>query len=190
MRNQFIVATTLFIMSASVGCNDDKSPSKDNNREPSKAPPTASAAPASTPAPTPSAAPSAAASSAAPAQTVEIQLASVANMMAYDKTKLSVPTGASVHLTLKNSATLDVLPHNWVLVKPGTEAKVAAAGLAKAQATGYVVPGDDVLAYTPLTPPGKSSDVTFTVPAPGDYPYICTYPGHYIMMKGVLTVTP
>jgi azurin len=95
-----------------------------------------------------------------------------------------------VHVTFKNSGTQDVMQHNWALVMPGKEASVAAAGLARAVTTGYVVPGPDVLAYTPMSKPGETVDTTFTAPAPGTYPYICTFPGHYILMKGVLTVTP
>ncbi len=34
--------------------------------------------------------------------------------------------------------------------------------------------------------PGTSVDFSFTAPPAGDYPYICTFPGHYIMMKGLL----
>jgi azurin len=30
--------------------------------------------------------------------------------------------------------------------------------------------------------------VTFTAPAAGDYPYICTFPGHYMTMRGVMHV--
>jgi azurin len=83
-----------------------------------------------------------------------------------------------------------VLPHNWVLVKPGTEATVAAAGLKLGEAAGYIdVRDKDMLVHTDLAKAGDSTDVTFTAPAPGDYPYICTFPGHYLMMKGVLTVT-
>jgi azurin len=157
--------------------------------------PTSSAAPASTPAPKVEAPAPPPAASAAPAPTaatqkVELEVSSVGNLMAFKQTKLSVPTGAEVHLTFKNSGTQDVMQHNWVLVKPGKEASVAAEGLAKAPDAGYVVPGPDVLAFTPLTKPGGTAEVTFTAPGPGNYPYICTFPGHYIMMKGVLTVTP
>jgi azurin len=126
-----------------------------------------------------------------PAQHVELALASVANTMAFDKTKLTVPAGAEVHLTIKNNATMATLPHNWVLVKPGTEASVAAAGLKLGEPAGYFdVRDKNALAHTPMAKPGETSEVTFTAPTePGDYPYICTYPGHYMMMKGVLTVT-
>jgi len=163
-------------------CNDKGA--EQSPPAPSQVASATSAAPATAPPPAPSALP------APSAPKVEIQIASVANLMAFDKKALTVPTGAEVHLTLKNNATMQTLPHNWVLVRTGTEAKVAAEGLDKAADAGYVVEGDNVLAYTPLAPPGKSVEVTFTAPGPGKYPYICTFPGHYIMMKGVLTVTP
>jgi azurin len=121
---------------------------------------------------------------------VELELASVGDTMAFDKTKLTVPAGSKVHVVLKNHGTLAVMTHNWVLVKKGTEAHVALDGLEKAATNGYVVPGEDVLAYTPMAAPGKSTEVTFDAPPPGTYPYICTFPGHYVMMKGELTVTP
>jgi azurin len=96
-----------------------------------------------------------------------------------------------VHLVLKNNATMATLPHNWALVKSGTEASVAAAGLKLGDKAGYIDVSDhDMLVHTPLAKPGESSDVTFTAPEPGKYPYICTVPGHYMMMKGVLTITP
>ncbi len=170
-----------------VGC--DKNESEGQKAAPSATtPPAATSAPAATTA----AATASAAPSAAPAgKTVEIEISSVKNTMTYDKTKLSVPKGSTVHLTFKNSATMSTLSHNWVLVKPGTEASVAAAGLKLGEAAGYFDARDkDALAHTELIKPGGTGDVTFTAPDPGDYPYICTFPGHYMMMKGVLTVTP
>ncbi len=142
------------------------------------------AAPTPPPAPTPT-------ETAKPTPKVELAIQSVANTMTFDKTALSVPTGAEVHLTIKNNSTMTTLPHNWVLVKKGTEASVAAAGLKYGEPAGYIdIRNTDMLAHTPLARPGESSDVTFTAPEPGAYPYICTVPGHYMMMKGVLTVTP
>jgi azurin len=126
-----------------------------------------------------------------PVQHVELQIASVANTMAFDKTALSVPTGAEVHLVFKNASTMATLPHNWALVNPGTEASVAAAGLKYGDKAGYIdVFNHDMLVHTPLAKQGETSEVTFIAPAAGTYPYICTVPGHYMLMKGVLTVTP
>jgi azurin len=178
--NRTIVFVLLGAAMASIGCqNADPAEGK-------RAPTAVSATPA--PAPTPDPAP---AETQQPApQVVELELGTVGDTMAFDKTKLSVPSGSKVHLVLTNHGTVAVMTHNWVLVRKGAEAHVAADGLEKAATTGYVVPGDDVLAYTPMAPPGKTAEVIFDAPAPGTYPFICTFPGHYMVMKGELTVTP
>jgi azurin len=161
-----------------------------NKTEPQKEAPAAAAA-TSAPAPAAVPTPSAVEPPKKSAPKVDVELSSVGNTMAFDKTTLTVPTGAEVHLTMKNNATMATLPHNWALVKPGTEAAVAAAGLKLGEKAGYVdVDDKDMLANTPLAKPGETTDVTFTAPDPGKYPYICTFPGHYMMMKGVMTVTP
>jgi len=186
MRTFIIIVALGTVSLATAGCGKDNDTSK-------PAPPPSATATAVAPAATPAIAPAPSASASAvpeAAKKVELEIASVGDTMFYDKKTLTVPTGAQVHLTLKNNGKLAVMQHNWVLVKKGTEAKVALAGMEKAPDAGYVVPSDDVLAYTPLAAPQKSVEVTFTAPAPGDYPYICTFPGHYVMMKGVLTVTP
>ncbi len=171
---------------ASVGCqNSAKADGKRNEPAPVSTAAINAAATAAAPIPEPPPT-----QTAEPQKVVEIEIGSVGDTMAFDKTKLTVPTGSKVHLVLKNRGTLPVMTHNWALVKKGTEARVAAEGLEKAATSGYIVPGEDVLAYTPMAAPGKSVEVTFDAPAPGTYPYICTYPGHYVVMKGELTVTP
>jgi azurin len=48
----------------------------------------------------------------------------------------------------------------------------------------------DVLAATPMINPGGKYTLLVKVPnVPGDYPYICTFPGHWRIMKGILRVT-
>jgi azurin len=173
------------ILLACVGCNKSEAAPKRTDDAPPLVARPASSPPA---APTP-AAPASATLPDKPAAKVELELSAQGSTMAFDKTALSVPAGAEVHLTL-NVKGPGILSHNWVLVKTGTEASVAAAGLAKGAAESYVAPGPDVLAFTPLAAPGKSAEVTFKAPAPGAYPYVCTFPGHYMMMKGLLTVTP
>jgi azurin len=119
-----------------------------------------------------------------------VQIGASGTTMKFDVTAITASAGQSIHLVLNNKPP-GQLPHNWVLVRPGTEAKVAAAGLAKGQAAGYLELSPDVLAHTDMIMPGKTAEITFSAPAePGKYPYICTFPGHYMMMKGVLTVTP
>ena len=46
----------------------------------------------------------------------------------------------------------------------------------------------DVLVATKMLGPGEEDSVVFTAPEPGVYDYICTFPGHYALMNGVMTV--
>jgi azurin len=121
---------------------------------------------------------------------VEISLGTVGNTMVYSTSTLTVRSGQTVHLTLKNQATDATMSHNWVLAKPGTQDSVAAEAQKVGEAAGFIPLVADVLAHTPQVKPGQSGDVTFTAPEPGAYPYLCTNPGHAQSMKGVLTVTP
>lgn len=127
-----------------------------------------------------------------PAKPVEsaprvVEIASKGNRLEFDVTKLTMKEGERVKLVLVNKATLDVMPHNWVLIRPGTADKVGAAGQERADSD-YVVPSPDVLAYTPVAKHGQTVEVTFTAPAAGKYEYICTVMGHWITMKGELVV--
>jgi azurin len=185
MTNTTILGVALAVLFACGACDNKGSAGGGAPKPATTTEPAATSA-----APTSAAPASAAPAQAAETKKVEIQIASVGNEMRFDKTALTVPAGAEVHIVLKNNSNMETMPHNWVLVKPGTEAQVALDGLNKAPDAGYVVAGPDIYAYTPLAPPGKTVELTFTAPAAGKYPYICTVPGHYVLMKGVLTVTP
>ena len=117
--------------------------------------------------------------------------------LAYDKTELHGRAGARVSLTLSNLEGPLQQPHNFVLIKPG---KIEAVGtLATAMITDpkamdkHYIPEQsaDILAYSPLVQPGESVTIEFTLPVePGDYPFICTFPGHWLQMRGTFHVTP
>ena len=132
----------------------------------------------------------AATAAAAEADITEYKVSSVSNTMTFDVTTLKATAGKRVKIIFHNSSTDKLLPHNWVLVRPGTEAAVALAGLSQGAEKGFLAPGKDVLAATPLAARGETVEVIFTAPAAGTYPFICTVPGHYMMMKGTLVVTP
>ena len=58
-----------------------------------------------------------------------------------------------------------------------------------AMAKHYVPASPKVLHATPLVEPTRRAELTFTAPArPGRYPYLCTFPGHWRIMRGVLIV--
>ena len=113
------------------------------------------------------------------------------DQMAYDRKFVAVRAGEPVELVLRNP---DIMPHNLVLVAPGAirEVGVAAEALPAKPEPGklpYVPDSDKVLQATPLVPPGGDFKLKFTAPSePGEYPYVCTFPGHWLRMYGVLVV--
>lgn len=123
--------------------------------------------------------------------TLELKLTAVEAKMAFDKTKLIVPAGKSVVLVFDNP---DLMPHNVVIVKPGSASRVGEAADAMARQPdgferNFVPDSPDVLFYTPLVQAGKSHRLTFKAPTqPGEYPFLCSFPGHWRVMQGILTV--
>ncbi|MEM6879320.1 MAG: plastocyanin/azurin family copper-binding protein, partial [Bacteroidota bacterium] len=111
--------------------------------------------------------------------------------MRYDRTRLSTRAGQRVKLTFYNN---DDMPHNLVLVRPGKMPEVGQAAGAMGldgPAKAYVPNSSAVLYHTGLLGPGTNEVIYFTAPdTPGDYNFVCTFPGHWRTMNGVLRVTP
>lgn len=117
--------------------------------------------------------------------------------LAYDKTELTAKVGTVISLTLNNTDASTQQPHNFVLLKPGKIDAVGSLATAmitdpKALEKNYIPANtNDILVHTPLAHPGESVTIQFTLPAePGDYPFICTFPGHWLQMRGTFHVTP
>ena len=102
-------------------------------------------------------------------KTVSLRLGAKGDEMAFNKTTLSAPAGASIKLTFKNDS--KTLQHNLVLIKPGTAEEVANAGLTAGVEKSYVVESPNVIAHTKLLNSGQSETLAFVAPSePGDYP--------------------
>lgn len=133
------------------------------------------------------------ATAAAPAgpRTVEI---TAGDNMKYSLTAIEAKPGEQITIVLTNIGTQpkEVMGHNWILLKMGTDVEAFDKAAALAKATDYspVELSGQVLAQIPLLGPRKSGEITFTVPTtPGDYPFLCSFPAHFqVGMKGVLTV--
>ena len=108
--------------------------------------------------------------------------------MEFDKKTLTVKAGSKVKLILTNTASAAVMRHNWVLTKPGKDQEIGLKGTTKGEASGFIEPSPDILAFTAVSKPGNSVEVVFDAPPVGKYPYICSVSGHYMMMKGNLIV--
>jgi putative membrane-bound dehydrogenase-like protein len=119
----------------------------------------------------------------------EIHIATVMEKMMYDVKELTVKAGKKIRLTFANP---DFMPHNIVLVKPGKADAVAMKAVAlgaKGFQVGFVPESPDIIWSSKLLDHSKEQVIEFTAPAtPGDYPYVCTFPGHHLLMRGILHV--
>lgn len=114
------------------------------------------------------------------------------NQLFFTDTTLTVGTGETVKLTFNNTATSEAMKHNVVLLDTMADSVITRVGRAATRvgADEEYIPDDPaILAHTPLANPGQVVEVTFTAPEePGKYRYTCTFPGHYVQMKGTMIV--
>ena len=87
-----------------------------------------------------------------------------------------------------------MVPHNWALIKPGALERVGDLSnrfIADPEAVlrHYVPATDEVIAYTDVTSPNENFTIYLTAPTEkGRYPFLCTFPGHWMLMNGVMVV--
>ena len=126
---------------------------------------------------------------AADANALRVQ--AVPNLMQFAPRELRAKPGAQVRIIFENP---DLMQHNLVLVAIGADEEVG--GLADQMATRpdalakhYLPDSKKILHATPLVNPNGRAELNFTAPTqPGRYPYLCTFPGHWRVMRGVLLV--
>jgi azurin len=125
-------------------------------------------------------------------QVVRIQ--TVPEQMLFDRKWFVVQAGKPVQIVLANP---DAMPHNLVIGQPGSLQEVATKGglmplpadPADKDLKPYVPDTPLVLHATRLLSGGETERLTFTAPAkPGEYVYLCTFPGHFVRMYGVMLV--
>lgn len=124
--------------------------------------------------------------------TVFLEVGTESQYPQFTQNELSVKTNEIVSLRFVNQSLPQLRQsHAWVLVKPGTEGKVAWAAQQTGLQNDFIPESPDIIARTDLIPPGESETIVFRAPQdPGDYPYICVFPGHSESMHGVLKVQP
>lgn len=122
---------------------------------------------------------------------LELTMSIIPGQLKFALPEFTVKPGQRVRITLSNP---DDMQHNMLILRPGTieavgslaDAMVAAPDAAERQ---YIPPTPDVMWYTPLVEPGESTVLEFTAPRQeNDYPYVCTFPGHWRVMQGVMKV--
>ena len=115
--------------------------------------------------------------------------------MQFDVKAFEVKAGSKVKLVLKNVGKVPkiAMGHNLVLLRKGVTAfefgpKALGAGANTVNPLPDAIKGD-VLVHTKLLGPDETDEIVFTAPEEeGDYEYLCTFPGHFALMRGKMTV--
>ena len=120
---------------------------------------------------------------------IEIKLSSTDNML-FDKNIIYVNSRQKVTLTLEHTGKMDkkIMGHNFVLLKKDVDVVSFATKAMVARDSEYIPEGNETIAYTKLIGGGESDTIVFEAPEKGSYTYICSFPGHYGVMKGILIV--
>ncbi|WP_218839728.1 azurin [Salinimicrobium sediminis] len=111
------------------------------------------------------------------------------DQMRFDTNEIRVKAGEKIKLTLNHTGKLpkNAMGHNFVLLEAGTDVAKFSQAAMNAKATEYI-PSKGVIAHTKLIGGGESTTIEFTAPKKGTYEFICSFPGHYAMMKGKFIV--
>jgi azurin len=122
-------------------------------------------------------------------QVVRIQ--AIPEKLSFDLKWFVVEAGKAVQVVLFNP---DAMPHNLIVSQPGSLESVGTAGGAMPmptdpEAKAFVPDLPAVLYSTRLLKEGETERLGFTAPkTPGEYIYVCTFPGHWVRMYGVMLV--
>ena len=113
--------------------------------------------------------------------------------MQFNTKAIEVKVGETVKITLKNEGKLpkEAMGHNLVILNAGANFMAFAGKAGAARATEFI-PDDAeskalVAAYTKLLGPGETDSLIFKAPAAGNYEYLCSFPGHFALMRGIIT---
>ena len=120
-----------------------------------------------------------------------VRIHTVEEEMRYDIPYFAVESGRPVQVVLKNE---DLMPHNLVVTTPGSLQVVAQEGTLLGPNPGfqgkpYVPKRAEVLFATGMVQSRQQERLTFTAPSEvGEYPFVCTFPRHWMRMYGVMIV--
>jgi azurin len=120
-----------------------------------------------------------------------ITISTVREALKFSLPEFTVKAGQAVEIVLVNP---DAMQHNLVIGKPKSLEVIGAAADKLITARdgaekNYVPTIPQVIAATPLVNPDGTYRLRFTAPAQtGSYPYVCTFPGHWRIMNGIMKV--
>ena len=122
-------------------------------------------------------------------EVARLTIRAVIEQMRFDVVRFDVNRGQSVELLVDNP---DFMPHNLVLTQPGMADAVYQLAIemgGSGFALGFVPDSPEILYATRLLRHQESEQIDFRAPEePGEYPFVCTFPGHGDLMRGVMVV--
>jgi len=136
---------------------------------------------------------SASAPAAAASSVVTVEL-TAGDSMKYNLNLIEAKPGQDVKVSLTNIGTMpkQAMAHNFILLQKGTDPKAFADAAVTAAATDYIPASmaDKIIVHTKLLGPKQTDELNFKAPTePGEYPFLCSFPAHFLTgMKGVLVV--
>ncbi len=114
------------------------------------------------------------------------------DLMKYNKKELKAKVGVPIKLVLVHTGKIkkNAMGHNIVVLKEDTDVAAFVNEAASAVGTDYIPKKqeDKIIAYTRMLGGGEYDAVEFTIDKAGSYVYLCTFPGHSAIMRGVLVV--
>ena len=123
---------------------------------------------------------------------LNVKIKCLKERMLFDIETISAKTGQPIRLEFFNP---DATPHNFVLGEPGSLEEIGQAANLMATDTvaakkGQFIPDSKkIIVHTKMLNQEEKEILRFNAPKqPGEYPYMCTFPGHWTIMKGILVV--
>lgn len=123
-------------------------------------------------------------------EVIEIKLTGD-DQMRFDKNEIRVREGQTVRLTFEHVGKMakNVMGHNFVLLTPGTDINEFGQEAVEASDNDYIPQNTNkVIAHTKMLGGGESTTIEFEAPKAGTYDFICSFPGHYAIMRGKFIV--
>jgi azurin len=121
-----------------------------------------------------------------------VKIGTVNERMQFTVTEFKVKAGTPVKIVFDNP---DATPHNLLIVQPGAVDEIGLAAIEMAKqpealvSLDFTPKSDKILQGTKMIKQGETDVLRFNAPTErGSYPYICSFPGHFLVMKGVMIV--
>ena len=110
----------------------------------------------------------------------------IGNEMRFETTEIVAQAGSRIKVIFDNIATIQPMQHNVTFIRSADAIDAVMTAALTAADRGFVPDHEAVLASTGTAAPGSRVEVEFTVPPPGEYPYVCLVPAHGFTMRGTL----